>query len=141
MRGEHTSPQGVVHPLWKEAECEKGKKGFSSPFLILLGRPIWGAHQPLVAGAFTLLAHKAHIFCRGCAEPLSVPPETLPMSEYYRHIDQSLPLDHFKTPPHVYDLIRDCEQHSFTKSHNSYNIISSSNVKRADPTGLRTMHT
>ena len=30
-----------------------------------------------------------------------------------------LPLDHFETPRHVCDLIRDSEQHSVTKSHNS----------------------
>ena len=57
---------------------EEGRKGeaesplsFSLPFFPSpLVRPIWGAHQPLVAGAFPLLAHKAHIFCRGCPEPL-----------------------------------------------------------------------
>ena len=58
---------------------------------------------------------------------------------YHRPIYQYLPLDHFKTPRHVCDLIWDSEQHSVTKSHNSYNTISSSNVKRADPTGSRTM--
>src|SRR3989337_1465036 len=52
---------------------------------------------------------------------------------------KSLPLDHSETPCDIQDLIRDSEQHSVTKSHNSYNTISSSNVKRADPTGSRTM--
>ena len=47
-------------------------------------------------------------------------PGTLPVSEYHRPIYQSLPLDHFETPRHVRDLIRDSEQHSVTKSHNSY---------------------
>ena len=64
---------------------------------------------------------------------------TLLVSEYYRPIYESLPLDHFETPRHVRDLIRDSEQHSVTKSHNSYNTKSSSNVKCADPTGSRTM--
>ena len=50
-------------------------------------------------------------------------PETLPVSEYHRPIYQYLPLDHFETPHHVRDLIRDSEQHSVTKSHNSYNTI------------------
>ena len=63
-----------------------------------------------------------------------VTPETLPVSKYHRHIYQSLPLNHFETPRHVRDLIRDSKHHSVTKSHNSYNIISSTNVKRADPT-------
>ena len=57
---------------------------------------------------------------------------TLLMAEYYHPIYLSLPLDHLKTPRHVRDLIRDSEQHLVTKSHNSYNTISSSNVKRAD---------
>src|SRR5215216_29368 len=64
---------------------------------------------------------------------------TLPVSDYYRPIYESLPLDHLETPRHVRDLIQDSEQHSVTKSHNSYNTISSTNVKRADPTGSRTM--
>ena len=46
---------------------------------------------------------------------------TLPVSEYYHPIYQSLPLDLFETPRHVRDLIRDSEQHSVTKTHNSYN--------------------
>ena len=46
---------------------------------------------------------------------------TLPVSEYYHPIYESLPMDHFDTPRHVRDLIRDSEQHSVTKSHNSYN--------------------
>ena len=48
-------------------------------------------------------------------------PRTLPVSEYYHPIYESLPLNHFETPLHVRDLIRDSEQHSVTKSHNSYN--------------------
>ena len=43
------------------------------------------------------------------------------MSEYYRPIYQSLPLDHFETPRHVRDHIRDSELpsvHQNTKTHN-----------------------
>ena len=56
----------------------------------------------------------------GCPEPLPViryvpgTPGTLPVSEYHRPIYEYLPLDHFETPRHVRDLIRDSEQHSFT---------------------------
>ena len=126
-------------PYITEGEGKKGGEGrkgesystLSFPFPSfhhLLGRPIWGAHQPLVAGVFPLLAHKAHIFCRGCPEPLPVTryvpgtPRTLPVSEYYRPIYESLPPDHFETPRHVRDVIRDSEQHSVTTSHKSYNI-------------------
>src|SRR3989337_845795 len=62
-----------------------------------------------------------------------------PLAEPYHPIYQSLPPNHFGAPRHVRDLIRDSEQHSITNIHNSYNTISSTNVKRADPTGSRTM--
>ena len=45
--------------------------------------------------------------------------ETITVSEYYRPIYQSLPLDHFETPRHVRGLIRDSEQTSVIKSDNS----------------------
>jgi hypothetical protein len=41
-------------------------------------------------------------------------PGTLPVFEYYRPIYESLPLNHFETPRHVRDLIRDSEQHLVT---------------------------
>ena len=61
------------------------------------------------------MAHMAHIFHREVpVTPLVlwfVPDtlETLPVSEYYLPIYQSLPLNHFETPRHVRDLIRDSE--------------------------------
>ena len=115
------------------------------PFLPPKVRPIWGAQQPLLAAVFPVLPHLAHIVARGCPEPLPVTryvpgtTRTLLVSEYHCTIYESLPLDHFETPRHVRDIIQDSEQYSVTKSHNSYNTKSSSNVKRADPTGSRTM--
>ena len=44
---------------------------------------------------------------------------TIPMSKCNLPIYESLPLDHFETPRHVRDLIRDSEQTSVTKTHNS----------------------
>ena len=64
------------------------------------------------------MAHMAHIFPLGVlvtprySDMYPVRPETLPVSKYYHPIYQSLPLDHFDTPLHVRDLIRDSEQHS-----------------------------
>ena len=49
-------------------------------------------------------------------------PGTLPVSEYSRPIYQSLRLDHFETPRHVRDHIRDTELpsvHQNTKTHNT----------------------
>ena len=42
---------------------------------------------------------------------------TFPMSEYSRPIYRSLRLDHFKTPRHVPDLIRDSELLRYIKTH------------------------
>ena len=47
------------------------------------------------------------------------PSGTFPNSEYSRPIYRSLRLDDFKTPRHVPDLIRDSEQTTVIKSHNS----------------------
>ena len=71
------------------------------------------------------MAHMAKIFTPGV--PVTprysgkIPESlgTIPMSEYNLPIYESLPLDHFETPRHVRDLIRDSEQNSVTKTHNS----------------------
>ena len=119
---------------------------FPPPLLLSPLRPAhMGRTSPLGSGMSRPWPNKVHIFAGGCPEPLSVTryvpgtPRTLLVSEYYRPIYEYLPIDHFETPRHVLDLIRDSKQTSVIKSHNSYNIKSSSNVKRADPTGSRTM--
>ena len=55
------------------------------------------------------------------------------MSEYYRPIYQSLPLNHFETPCYVRDLIRDSEQPSV--HHNS----KSQNTNRHRTLSVRTL--
>ena len=57
--------------------------------------------------------NKAHIL-RKIPESLG----TFPMSEYSRPIYRSLRLDHFETPHHVPDLIRDSELLRYIKTHN-----------------------
>ena len=128
-RGERGKEGGILFPLFP----------FLFPFSFLhLDRPIWGRTSPQGADMSRPRPNKAHIFAGGVPGTLSVTqyvagtPGTLPVCEYCRHIYESLPLDHFETPRHVCDLIRDSEQHLVTKSHNSYN-------KRADLTGSRTM--
>ena len=44
---------------------------------------------------------------------------TILVSVYNLPIYQPLPIDHFETPCHVHDLIRDSEQSSITKTQNS----------------------
>ena len=74
---------------------------------------------------YFLLFYKVYHEEGECPEPLPVTryvpgtPRTLPVSEYHRTIYESLPLDHFETPCHVRDLIRDSEQTSVIKSYNS----------------------
>lgn len=46
-------------------------------------------------------------------------PKTIPVSECNLAIYRSLSLEHFETPHHVRDLIRDSEQTSVIKTHNS----------------------
>ena len=50
---------------------------------------------------------------------LSETTRTIPVSECNLPIYESLPLNHFETPRHVRDLIRDSEQPLVIKSHNS----------------------
>ena len=106
--------------------------------------PYSNSASSLVGGApapcgLVSLPPMAHFFHRGgSGNPSGMYPihsGTLPVSEYYLPIYQSLPIDHFETPHHVRDLIWDSKQHSVTKSYNSYNTISSTNVNCADPTG------
>ena len=113
-------------------------------FLPPMVRPIWGRTSPWWLVRFPSWPIRPISFVGGARNPFRwsdkypVTPETLPVSEYHRPIYKSLPLDHLETPL-IRDLIRDSEQHSLTKPHNSYNNISSSNVKCANPTGSRTM--
>ena len=84
-----------------------------------------GARPALVASPlFPLKPTKAHMYSRIPVTPQyseKIPGSlgTFPMSEYSLTIYRSLPLDHFETPRHVRDLIRDSEQTSVIKSHNS----------------------
>ena len=74
-----------------------------------------GARLALVASPlFPLKPTKAHMYSRIPVTPpvlRKIPEslETFPMSEYSRLIYRSLRLDHFETPHHVPDLIRDSE--------------------------------
>ena len=70
---------------------------------------------------FPLKPTKAHVYSRIPVTPpvLRKIPESLgtfPMSEYSRPIYRSLRLDHFETPRHVPDLIRDSELLRYIKT-------------------------
>ena len=75
-----------------------------------------------------LKPNKAHIllppYSRNCLvlRKLPEPLGTFPMSEYSRPIYRPLRLDHFETPCHVPDLIRDTELLRYIKTHKLINI-------------------
>ena len=64
------------------------------------------------ASSIPVWPNKAHILQK-IPESLG----TFPMSEYSRPIYRSLRLDHFETPRHVPDLIRDSELLRYIKTH------------------------
>ena len=73
---------------------------------------------PWPALLFSLMAHVGPITPGGVpvtprySEKIPVSPGTFPISKYRLPIYQSLCLDHFETPRHVLDHIRDSEQPS-----------------------------
>jgi hypothetical protein len=126
-RGRPTPPPSFLLPTWPAAW-----EGCASPLWAGVLLP-FGPYGPLISqGVWNPFR---------CPDDYPVHSETFLVSEYHRPIYQSLPPDHSGAPRHARDLIRDSEQHSVTKPHNSYNTKLTSNVKRADPTGSRMMWT
>ena len=84
-----------------------------------LGGAPWGGVPPLAGSPLSPpMAHVGPLLPRGVpvtprySEIYPNHSKTIPVYEYYRPIYQSLTLDHFETPRHVRDLIRDSEQSS-----------------------------
>ena len=111
-------------------EGERGKgegrgegKGGAPPPLVQFGLPMGGgAASPCGLPPISPMAHVGPLLPRGvpvtprCSEKYPNHSDTIPVCEYHLPIYQSLPLDHFETPRHVRDLIRDSEQSSVTKN-------------------------
>ena len=100
----------------KEGGEGEGKGGAAPPLLVQFGPEGEGARgPPWPPLSLSTKAHKAHYFSwGGSGNPPALrfspkSPGTLPVSEYSRPIYQSLCLDHFETPRHVRDHIRDSE--------------------------------
>ena len=89
------------------------RKGGRPPLLVQFGPE--GEGRAACPRPALSLSTKAHYFSRGgSGNPPALRfspklPETLPVSEHSRPIYQSLHLDHFETPRHVRDHIRDSE--------------------------------
>ena len=102
------------------------RKGGPRPLPLSNSDSPWGGTPPPCGmPCLSPMAHEAHYFPQGVpvtswySDKYSKHFRTIPVSEYYRPIYQSLPLDHFETPRHVCDLIRDSEQTPVIKPHNS----------------------
>ena len=104
-----------------EGEGEGEGKGGRAPFPLPNSDSHGGGH-PLWAALFSPMAHVGPLLSPGgfgnppVLQYVPGTPETIPVSKYYRPIYQSLPLNHFETPRHVRDLIRDSEQSLVTKN-------------------------
>ena len=142
-------PPGVGSPLpcWSRRRGKRGRGRRKGGL-----RPLSNSDQR--GGAGLLPFGLSPLFPYGPIRPICSPansrnspvlrkiPESLrtfPISKYSRPIYRSLRLDHFETPRHVHDLIRDSEQPSVHQITYTHKYQSSPNVKRADPTGSRTM--
>ena len=112
-------PPGVGLPplalLEKEGGREKEERGPPPPLPCPIRTRGEGAcGLPWPALLFSLMAHVGPITPPGGRGSGKIPisPGTFPISKYRLPIYQSLCLDHFETPHHVLDHIRDSEQPS-----------------------------
>ena len=121
------SPSRIPPPTWnrkKGREKEKEKEGRGRPLSLVQLGPVHGegARPPLRPfSPFPYGSLRPNMNSRNSPVLRKIPESlgTFPMSEYSLPIYRSLCLDHFETPRHVPDLIRDSEQTSVIKSHNS----------------------
>ena len=102
----------------KEGEGEGKGKGAPPPFLVLFKLKGRGAWPALADPSLSSMAHRGPLVPREFLVTLQHSgfirnfSRTLLVSEYSRPIYQSLCLDHFETPRHVRDHIRDSEKPS-----------------------------
>src|SRR4051812_43261596 len=116
-RGSPT-PTGSRTPTWTrrgkgKSGGEEGKGGRRPPSLVLFGLGGWGARPPLpLSPLFSLLAHYGPITPRGV--PVT-PRYSGKIADFTRNVSERL--DHFETPRHVRDHIRDSELLRYIKIH------------------------
>ena len=119
-----TGSRTPFFPSWirrrgKRRKRERKGGGAPPPSLVLFGLGRGGARGPLLPPSlFSLEAHVGPITPRGVpvtsrySSKMPISPGTIPMSKHRLPIYQSLCLDHFETPRHVRDHIRNSEQPS-----------------------------
>ena len=113
-------------PTWgREGEGRRGREGRQGapPLPCPIRTQGEGArHLPWPAPLSPIGPIEAHYFPGGSGNPpvlrfFPKTPGTLPVSEYSHPIYQSLCLDHFETPRHVRDHIRDSNNLRYIKIH------------------------
>ena len=130
-------PPGVGLPLlpWWRRKGGRGKRkgGAPPPLLVLFGLGGEGARGlPWPALLFSLMAHVGPITPGGVpvtprySGKIPISPGTILISKYRLPIYQYLCLDHFETPRHVRDHIRDSKQPSV---HQNENVIVTLSVR------------
>ena len=118
-------PPSLPSPSWNRKKGrENEKEGRGCPLSLVQFGPVHGegARPPLRPfSPFPYGPLRPNTNSRNSPVLQKIPESlgTFPMSEYSLPIYQSLCLNHFETPRHVPDLIRDSEQTSIIKSHNS----------------------
>ena len=119
------SPSRIPPPTWNRKKGrEKEKEGRGRSLSLVQFGPVHGegAQPPLRRfSPFPYGPLRPNMNSRNSSVLRKIPESlgTFPMSEYSLPIYRSLCLDHFETPHHVRDLIRDSKQTSVTKTHNS----------------------
>ena len=102
----------------KEGEGGKGGKGGRPPSPIRFGL---GGRAPFLLSSTTwpMRPIASSSYSRNSPVPPKIPESlgTFPMSEYSRPIYRSLLLDHFETPRHVPDLIRNSKLLRYIKTY------------------------
>ena len=120
-----SSPSRIPPPTWNRKKgWEKEKEGSGCPLSQVQFGPVHGegARPPLrTFSPFPYGPLRPNTNSRNSPVLRKIPESlgTFPKSEYSRPIYRSLCLDHFETPRHVPDLIRESEKTSVIKSHNS----------------------
>ena len=119
------NPSRIPPPIWNRKKGrEKEKEGRGRTLSLVQFGPVHreGVRPPLRPfSPFPYGPLRPNTNSRNSPVLRKIPESfgTFPMSEYSLPIYRSLRLDHFETPRHVPNLIRDSEQTLVIKSHNS----------------------
>ena len=117
------SPSRIPPPTWsRKRGREKEKEGRGHPLSLVQFGPVHGEGARPSLRPFSPFLYgplRPNTNSRNSPVLPKIPKSlgTFPMSEYSRPIYRSLCLDHFETPRHIHNLIRDSELLRYIKTH------------------------